>query len=264
MIDFTTLLSIENLLTIIISAAIVVTTFIATRVSGSLISKYSSRVNLDKHAENIIRLSARIIIIAIGVVVLLQYLGLGVEWFVGVSALTGAAIGFASTQTVGNFLAGLYLMISKPFSVGDYVKVGDVEGEVEEITINYTKIFTPRYILTEIPNRKVLDSTINNYSMKENIIDYSFIVEFPLRDTISNVEIIEKCIVPVIDSFYLKYKEILPRKPEYSMSSLGRLGKSFYIRMFYPEGDIRTFYDIQPELIQNISAKWDYYSRKKD
>jgi small-conductance mechanosensitive channel len=257
MIDFSTIFSINNLLTIIISAAIIFTTYIATRISRSIISKYSSRVNLDKHAENIIKLSVRIIIIAIGVIALLQFLGLGVEWFVGVSALTGAAIGFASTQTIGNFLAGLYLMISKPFSVGDYVKIGDVEGEVEEITINYTKIYTPTYNLTEIPNRKVLDSTINNYSTKENIIDYSFIIEFPLRDTISNDEIIEKCILPEIESYYEKYKNILPRKPEYSMSALGRFGKSFYIRMFYPEGDVQTFYDIQPELMQNISAKWD-------
>jgi len=41
-------------------------------------------------------------------------------WFVGVSALTGAAIRFASTQTVGNFLAELYVMMSRPFMVRDY------------------------------------------------------------------------------------------------------------------------------------------------
>lgn len=119
--DLNSLFSIENLILISTSLAIVLITIILDRVVRNLISKYSGRVNIDKHAENILRITARIIIISVGIVALLQYLGLGVEWFVGVSALTGAAIGFASTQTVGNFLAGLYLMISKPFSVGDYV-----------------------------------------------------------------------------------------------------------------------------------------------
>jgi small-conductance mechanosensitive channel len=76
------------------------------KIIRNLISKYSVRIYLDKHAENILRLSARVFVYSIGVVAFLQYLGLGVEWFLGVSALTGAAIGFASTQTLGNFLAG--------------------------------------------------------------------------------------------------------------------------------------------------------------
>ena len=47
------------------------------------------------------------------------------------------------------------------------MKIGDIEGEVREITINYTKIYSPTYNITEIPNRKVLDSTILNYSGKK-------------------------------------------------------------------------------------------------
>lgn len=96
------------------------------------------------------------------------------EWLVGVSALTGPAIGFASTQTVGNFLAGLYITMSRPFMVEDYVRKGDIEGEVREISINYTEIYTPTYNITEMPNRKVLDSNILNYSGKRSIVEYSF------------------------------------------------------------------------------------------
>ena len=113
------------------------------------------------------RLFSRLIVFASGVVAIVSLFGFPTDLFLGVSALTGAAIGFASTQTVGNFLAGLYLMISRPFMVRDYVKIGDVEGEVKEITINYTKIYTPTYNITEIPNRKVLDSVILNYSGKK-------------------------------------------------------------------------------------------------
>jgi small-conductance mechanosensitive channel len=244
-------------------AIVAVIMFIADRIVRSVIAKYSQRLELEKHVENIFKLTARIIIFAAGLVALLSIFGIPTGWFVGVSALTGAAIGFASTQTVGNFLAGLYIMISRPFMVKDYVKIGGVEGEVREITINYTKIYTPTYNITEIPNRKVLDSIIHNYSGKENIIDYSFQMGFPHLTNVTNRELIEKCIVPAIEAFHKKYRDLIPKKPEVGMSSMDRLERGFLIRMFFPEGKIDKFYDIQPELMQNIVDNWDIYKAEK-
>ncbi len=254
----------ENLFLIATSLAIIVVILVADRLVRRAIARYSRRLKLEPHVENIFKLIARIIIAAVGVVALLSLFNVDTTWFVGVSALTGAAIGFASTQTVGNFLAGLYIMISRPFMVRDYVKIGDVEGEVREITINYTKIYTPTYNITEIPNRKVLDSTILNYSGKRNIIDYSFQMGFPHLETITNKKLIEECIIPAIDKFHHKYKDILPKKPEVSMSKFDRLERAFMIRMFFPEGKIDAFYEIQPVLMQNIANSWDTYKAKEE
>ncbi|MFQ6064835.1 MAG: mechanosensitive ion channel family protein, partial [Candidatus Bathyarchaeia archaeon] len=249
---FQSFLTTENLLLVATGLIIIVVVLIADRLARRIISRYSKKLKLEPHVENIFKLTARIIIVAAGVVALLSVLGLRTEWFVGVSALTGAAIGFASTQTVGNFLAGLYILISRPFMVKDYVKIGDVEGEVREITINYTKIYTPIYNITEMPNRKVLDSTILNYSGKRNIIDYSFQIGFPHLENVTNKELIDECIMPVLEKFYNKYKDILPKKPQLSMFKMDRLERGFMIRMFFPEGKVDTFYDIQPELMQDI------------
>ena len=260
---FSDFLTTENLQSIAIGLAIVVIVLVADRLVRRAISRYSKGLKLEPHVENIFKLTARIIIFAVGVVFLLSLFGMPTEWFVGVSALTGAAIGFASTQTVGNFLAGLYIMMSRPFMVRDYVKIGDIEGEVREITINYTKIYTPTYNITEIPNRKVLDSTILNYSGKRNIIDYSFRMGFPHLENVTNKELMEKCIMPVLEKFYNKYKDILPKKPELSMFKMDRLERGFLIRMFFPEGKVDAFYNVQPELMQDIVNSWDAYKAKK-
>jgi small-conductance mechanosensitive channel len=260
---FSEFLTSENLLLIATGLVILIAVLIADRLVRRAISRYSKRLKLEPHVENIFKLTARIVIAAVGMAALLSLFGVGADWFIGVSALTGAAIGFASTQTVGNFLAGLYIMISRPFMVKDYVKIGDVEGEVREITINYTKIYTPTYNITEIPNRKVLDSTILNYSGKRNIIDYSFQMGFPHLETITNKKLIEECIIPAIDKFYHKYKDVLPKKPEVSMSKFDRLERAFMIRMFFPEGKVDAFYDIQPVLMQNIANSWDTYKAKE-
>ena len=260
---FQDFISTENLLLVGTALLIVVVTFVVDRLIRRAISRYAKNLNLEPHAENIFKLIERIIVFAAGLVAILSLFGLDTNWFLGISALTGAAIGFASTQTVGNFLAGLYLMVSRPFMVRDYVKIGDVEGEVREITINYTKIYTPTYNITEIPNRKVLDSIILNYSGKKDIIDYSFQMGFPHLENITNEELIEECIKPTIEKFYEKYKGTLSRKPEASMSKMDRLGRAFMIRMFFPEGKVNKFYDLQPELMQDIVNCWDALKAKR-
>lgn len=253
----------ENIQNLAIGLTIIVVMLVADRLVRRAIARYSKGLKLQPHVENIFKLVARIIIFAVGVVIILSLFGMPTEWFVGVSALTGAAIGFASTQTVGNFLAGLYIMTSRPFMVRDYVKIGDIEGEVREITINYTKIYTPTYNITEIPNRKVLDSTILNYSGKRNIIDYSFQMGFPHLENITNEQLMKECIAPVLEKFYNKHKDILAKKPGLSMFKMDRLERGFLIRIFFPEGKINVFYDIQPELMQDIVNSWDAYKAKK-
>jgi small conductance mechanosensitive channel len=181
-------------------------------------------------------------------------LGIGAEWLISVSALGGAAIGFASTQTLGNLLAGLYLMMSRPFLVNDYVRIGDSEGEVKEITTNYTKLYTPTFNLIEIPNRKVLDSIIVNYS-KDDIIDWTFTMGFP--HDVSYQKLIDKCIAPALEIFYDKHRDLLPKKPEYGLSSMDRLGRAFSIRIFFPEKRMDTFYNLQPEILGAIVNLWD-------
>jgi small conductance mechanosensitive channel len=257
------LFSEANLWTAAIALIIVAVTFVVDILIRRALSRYGRRLDLDPHAINILKLIARIIVFAAGVIALLTLFNFPAEWFISFSALTGAAIGFASTQTVGNFLAGLYLMVSRPFMVRDYVKIGDVEGEVTEITINYTKIYTPTYNITEIPNRKVLDSIIRNYSGRKDIIDYTFKMGFPHLENITNEELVAKCVKPTIEKFYEKHKDILPKKPEVSMLSMDRLGREFSIRMFVPEGKINEFYDLQPALMQDIVTCWDCFKENK-
>lgn len=257
-------LSTDDIITVAVVLVILVAAFVLDKLIRRSIAKYGKRVKMEPHAINVLKLVARIIVAVSAVAVLMgQYGGVSGEWFLGISALTGTAIGFASTQTIGNFLAGFYIMISRPFMVSDYVKIGDVEGEVYEITINYTKIYTPTYNITEIPNKKVLDSIIKNYSGKKNIIDYSFKMGFPHLENKDCKQLLDECIKPAIDEFFEKYKDVLPKKPEASMLSMDRLGREVNIRMFFPEGRINDFYDVQPALMQDLVQAWDEFKVEK-
>jgi small conductance mechanosensitive channel len=253
----------DNLFLAGVTIVVVVVALVLDKLIRRAISQYGKRVNMEPHAINILKLVARILVAASAVIALMSIFKVPTDMFLAGGALTGTAIGFASTQTIGNFLAGFYIMISRPFMVRDYVKIGDVEGEVKEIKINYTKIYTPTYNITEIPNRKVLDSIILNYSGRKDIIDYSFKMDFPHLENRTNKQMIEDCIKPTIDKFYEKHKDVLPKKPEASMLNMDRLGREVNVRMFFPEGRINDFYDIQPELMRDIVHCWDKFKVHK-
>ncbi len=252
-----------NIILVVVALVIGAVTFVLDKLIRRAVSRYGKKVDMEPHAINILKLVARLVTVSGGVVALMSLFKVPTDLFLAGGALTGTAIGFASTQTVGNFLAGFYIMISRPFMVRDYVKIGDVEGEVKEITINYTKIYTSTYNITEIPNKKVLDSVILNYSGRKDIIDYSFKMGFPHLENKPNKHLIDDCIKPTIEKFYEKHKDILPKKPEASMLKMERLGREVMIRMFFPEGRINEFYDIQPELMRDIIHCWDKFKAQK-
>jgi small conductance mechanosensitive channel len=147
------LFTLEQTTNFVVAIIVLIATIIVDRIVQSAVTRYAKSIRFDTHFENGIKLLVRVAITVGGVVAILRVFNVATDWLISVSAIGGAAIGFASTQTVGNFLARFYLMITRLFVVNNYVRIADIEGEVKEITANYTKIYTPTFHITEIPNR---------------------------------------------------------------------------------------------------------------
>lgn len=119
-------------------------------------------------------LTTRLLILIGAVVALLNVAGVHGDILVAFSAVGGAAVGFASTRTIGNFILGLYLLITRPFCVGDYVSIDSIEGIVKEITINYANILTSANNVISISAQQILDKRITNYRIMEEEQTRSF------------------------------------------------------------------------------------------
>ena len=78
----------------------------------------------------------------------------------------GIVVGFAARQTLGSLIAGFVLMFSRPFTIGDWVVIGDEEGIVTDITIFNTRLenFDGEFVI--IPNDRVSDRSVTNRSRK--------------------------------------------------------------------------------------------------
>ena len=104
------------------------------------------------------------------VVVILAALGnLGVDTTSALAILGGAslAVGFALQDSLGNVAAGVLIILSRPYRVGDFIEVNGEMGEVTEIKIFHTQLTTRRNKVVFIPNNEVIAGNIVNYSEKD-------------------------------------------------------------------------------------------------
>lgn len=115
---------------------------------------------LQRYIANILSVVLNILL----VVAILGYFGLQTTSFAALLAGVGLAIGAAWSGLLGNFAAGAFLIIFRPYKVGDYVVAGGVEGTVTEIGMFNTILNSPDNVVHVVGNSKVSTDVIKNYS----------------------------------------------------------------------------------------------------
>lgn len=98
------------------------------------------------------------------VITLISYLGIPTASFVAVIGAAGLAVGLALSGTLQNFAGGVVLLVIRPFRVGDSIKAQSFEGTVREIQIFQTIIVTADNLTVFIPNGKLVNESILNFS----------------------------------------------------------------------------------------------------
>ncbi|MHA2052985.1 MAG: mechanosensitive ion channel family protein [Candidatus Hodarchaeales archaeon] len=116
--------------------------------------------------KNIITFSISVLQILIITMGSFYILGASQEFILGFSALMVTVIGFASTSIASNVYGGLYLIITRPFKVGDLIRTQKAIGIVDEIGLNFTKIIQIDKTPVIIPNSNLLNVSLLNYSIK--------------------------------------------------------------------------------------------------
>ncbi|MGI9011013.1 MAG: mechanosensitive ion channel family protein, partial [Nitrososphaeraceae archaeon] len=123
---------------------------------------------LDKRQLKGINSITKLVIIVITItIILFQFSSLSGVAAGAISVTAGTIIGFSSRNTISNAIAGILLLSSRPFKLGDRIRTTEDEtlvGDVVEITLLYTKIKTVRNELVTIPNQTLLQRQIVNYS----------------------------------------------------------------------------------------------------
>jgi MscS family membrane protein len=106
-------------------------------------------------------------VIVIAIVAMLQEFGIDVTGFIASLGLGGLAFALAAKDTAANLFGGVAILTDNIFKVGEWVKIGNAEGIVEEIGMRTTKIraFDKRLII--VPNSKIATSNVENFSRRD-------------------------------------------------------------------------------------------------
>ncbi len=237
-----------------VAAVTLVVLYFSYKTILKMLKEKGSELGLEPHVINAIKLLLRVAAMIVGSTAILTIFDLPSDLFVGTSALLGAALGFGSSQTINNVVAGFYVLLSQPFKVKDYVKIGNLEGQVEEISINYTNLYTPTFNMLKVPNTQVMNNRILNLT-HEGYIKYTFTMGFShnYRDD----DIMLKVIGPAIRDFCKVCGKDGMRTPEAYLDAVSRVEKVYLIRLFIPKGEANNLYRLQPQLNQLIMRNFD-------
>jgi small conductance mechanosensitive channel len=99
------------------------------------------------------------------VVAILGYFGVQTTTFAALIAAAGLAVGTAWAGLLSNFAAGAFLLVLRPFKVGDFIAAGGVTGTVHEVGLFVTTFDTPDNVKTYLGNSKIFSDTIQNFSV---------------------------------------------------------------------------------------------------
>jgi small-conductance mechanosensitive channel len=247
-----------TLSTLIWLVAIVVVAIILERVMTRYLRKFAKRARLEPNVANRLILTFRLLVLIGALTALVRAGGLPTDWIVAFSAIGGAAVGFASTKTIGNFIAGLYLFAARPFRVGDYVRVGTVEGIVEEMTINYTRILTIGNNIVSISNLQILDRDITNYLYyaEEGSTLYCYTFEVTFDHSVSTAKIAK-----IFYKVFEQYRNKLPKSPSYMLIRSGGFERVFLVYLYVKNPE--DVFNLRPKITEELFDLWDEEREKE-
>jgi len=148
-------------------AAAIVFWFVGRWLISRVIHLVQAAMHRNQIDPTLTRYLGSIITVALNIALvlgILGYFGIQTTSIAAMLAGAGLAIGAAWSGMLGNFAAGAFMLILRPFKVGDFVSVGGVVGTVHELGLFGTTIVTPDNVMTLVGNGKIFGDTIQNFS----------------------------------------------------------------------------------------------------
>ncbi|ASP49675.1 mechanosensitive ion channel family protein [Cognaticolwellia beringensis] len=151
---------------------------------GLLLSKWlirliSKRLRNKKTDPNVIHLVERILfVIAITVIIIsiLDFINVPIAAFAFLSGAVAIGFGFGAQNIINNFISGWILMWERPIRIGDFLEVEETKGLVEEINTRSTRIKRVDGVHLLIPNSKLLENTVVNWTLVDPFVRCSVTV----------------------------------------------------------------------------------------
>jgi small conductance mechanosensitive channel len=148
---------------VLVAALMLLGGYFAARWAGAVAGRSLERYELERPVRALLESAARVLVFGLFVIMALQNIGVELLPLIAGLGVAGAAVALAMQGVLGNVAAGLTIIFSKPFRVGDYISIAGVHGQVLDIRLSSTTLGHADLSRVVIPNRKIVGEILHNY-----------------------------------------------------------------------------------------------------
>ncbi len=143
---------------------IIIVGYLVVRTTDRYVARFFDRVEYDRTLEILIQKTIKGFLWIVVLILALANAGFDVSGFIAGLGVMGFIVGFAVKDVLSNLAAGVFLLVKRPFTVGEIVDVAGAKGKVEEMTLSSCLIITDEQHHVTVPNAKIWGNAIRNLS----------------------------------------------------------------------------------------------------
>ncbi len=178
--------------------SLVILTLLLFSITGRLkqwiVTRLLSQSNVDLGVRLAIGAIVRYIVLAIGLIIIFQSVGIDLSTLTIVAGALGVGVGFGLQNITNNLVSGFILLIERPIKVGDRIEVGSVTGDVVNISLRSTTVVTNNNIAIIVPNSEFVSNSVTNWSYTDRNVRFNFPVGVSYR---SDPELVRRLLIQV-------------------------------------------------------------------
>ncbi len=190
------------------------------------------------------RRAAKIALVTLGIILILDTIGFNVTTWLAGLGIVGIALALGTQKTVENFVGSVTIIADQPVRIGDFCKVGDISGTIEQIGMRTTKLRTNNRTVVNIPNGEFSSMKIENFSPRDRFL---FNPTFLLRLDTTSAQL--KVVRDTIKAILLDEKLVNPDPARVRLVSVDKDGFKIEIFSFIDTVDFNEFAELQESML---------------
>jgi small conductance mechanosensitive channel len=154
---------------VLAALAILAAGLLCARWTGQFIDRSLRRTHIEAHLQRLMVRAGKLLVLAFTTILALDKFGVQVTALVAGISVAGLAGGLALQGVLANLAAGVSILFSHYFRIGDYIEIGTVKGQVTSIDLSMTVLRTLEDARVIVPNRRIVGEVIYNYTAERRV-----------------------------------------------------------------------------------------------
>lgn len=191
--------------------------------------------------------AAKVLIVALGLLALLQNLGFNVSGIVAGLGLGGVALAFAAQKTVENLFGGVSLSLDRPIRVGDFCRYGSGSGTVEDVGLRSTRMRTLERSVVSVPNAQLAAVEIENFAERDR---FRLFTTIGVRYETTPDQL--RRLIGLIREALAAHPKVIPEPLRVRFTGFGPSSLDIEINTYVGTRDVEEFYAVREELLLRV------------